>query len=42
MPSKLGLACAWLLTFTAVNLGWAFFCMDLPTAALFFRRLLLG
>lgn len=41
-PSMLGRSCAWLLTFTTVNLGWAFFCMDLPTAALFFRRLLLG
>jgi alginate O-acetyltransferase complex protein AlgI len=27
-------------TFLWVNLGWAFFCMDLPTAAVFFRRLL--
>jgi alginate O-acetyltransferase complex protein AlgI len=25
-----------------VTAGWAFFCMDLPTAALYFRRLLLG
>jgi len=25
-----------------VNLAWAFFCMDIHTAAYFFRRLLLG
>jgi alginate O-acetyltransferase complex protein AlgI len=30
------------LTFAAVNAGWAFFCMDLSTARIFFRRLLLG
>ena len=29
-------------TFVWVNLGWAFFCMDLRTAAGFFHRLLLG
>ncbi len=34
--------CGWALTYAAVNLGWAFFAMDLPTAALFYRRLLLG
>jgi alginate O-acetyltransferase complex protein AlgI len=28
------------LTFALVNLGWVFFCMDLPTGMLFFRRLL--
>jgi alginate O-acetyltransferase complex protein AlgI len=27
-------------TFAWVNVGWAFFCMDLPTAFLFFHRLL--
>jgi len=27
-----------LLTFILVNLGWAFFSMDLPTAIFFFRR----
>src|SRR2546423_1354116 len=32
----------WALTFLLVNLGWAFFCMDLPTALFFFRRLFLG
>jgi len=31
-----------LLTFILVNLGWAFFCMDLPTALFFFRRLFIG
>ena len=30
------------LTFVLVNAGWAFFCMDLPTAMLYFRRLLVG
>lgn len=29
-------------TFIWVNLGWAFFCMDLPTAIAFFHRLLGG
>jgi alginate O-acetyltransferase complex protein AlgI len=33
---------SWLLTFLLVNLGWAFFCMDLPTALFFFRRLFFG
>ncbi|SPE62704.1 Putative poly(Beta-D-mannuronate) O-acetylase (modular protein) [Verrucomicrobia bacterium] len=33
---------AWGLTFVLVNLGWAFFCMDLPTSLFFFRRLFLG
>jgi alginate O-acetyltransferase complex protein AlgI len=33
---------AWLATFVAANLGWAFFCMDLDTAMFFFRRLLRG
>jgi alginate O-acetyltransferase complex protein AlgI len=33
---------SWALTQTAVVLGWAFFAMDLPTALLFFRRLILG
>jgi len=32
----------WALTFVMVNLGWAFFCMDLPTATFFFRRLFGG
>jgi alginate O-acetyltransferase complex protein AlgI len=35
-------AADWALTYVSVNLGWAFFAMDLPTAALFYRRLLLG
>lgn len=33
---------SWLLTYTMVNLGWAFFAMDLETAALFFKKLLVG
>ncbi len=33
---------AWLTTFVAANLGWAFFCMDVHTALFFFKRLLLG
>jgi len=32
----------WALTFTLVNLGWAFFAMDLPTATFYFQRLLGG
>lgn len=32
----------WLLTYVSVNLGWAFFAMDLDTALFFFRRLVLG
>jgi len=32
----------WAITFLMANLGWAFFCMDLPTALFFFRRLFLG
>jgi alginate O-acetyltransferase complex protein AlgI len=31
---------SWAVTFCAVNLGWAFFCMDISTAVFFFRRLL--
>jgi len=30
------------LTFVLVNAGWAFFCMDIPTAMLFYRRLFIG
>jgi alginate O-acetyltransferase complex protein AlgI len=33
---------SWAFTFALVNLGWAFFCMDLPTAVFFFKRLFLG
>jgi alginate O-acetyltransferase complex protein AlgI len=39
LPSRLA---SWLLTFILVNLGWAFFCMDLPTALFFYRRLFIG
>jgi len=42
-PSRLvGNALSWALTFVLVMVGWAFFCMDLPTSAFFFRRLLFG
>jgi alginate O-acetyltransferase complex protein AlgI len=41
LPEPLGDFMAWAVTFGLVNLGWAFFCMDMPTALLFFRRLLL-
>ncbi len=41
-PWMVGKLAAWALTFVLVNLGWAFFCMDLPTALFFFRRLFLG
>lgn len=41
-PRFAGQLASWALTFVLVNLGWAFFCMDLPTALLFFRRLFLG
>jgi len=40
--SRLALGASWLLTFTGVNLAWAFFCMDVKTALFFFHRLLLG
>jgi alginate O-acetyltransferase complex protein AlgI len=32
----------WLATYVGVNLGWAFFAMDMETATLFFKRLVLG
>jgi alginate O-acetyltransferase complex protein AlgI len=38
----IGKAAAWGLTFLTVNLGWAFFCMDIPTAIAFYKRLFLG
>ena len=33
---------SWALTFSLVTLGWAFFCMDIRTALLFFHRLFIG
>lgn len=42
VPSRLGAVVSWAITFTLVILGWAFFCMDLPTSLFFFRRLLFG
>ena len=41
-PTWHGRLTSWALTYVAVNLGWALFAMDLPTAVLFYRRLLLG
>ncbi len=41
-PRWLGRGTAWLLTYVAVNLGWAFFAMNTETALFFFRRLFLG
>jgi alginate O-acetyltransferase complex protein AlgI len=35
-------AFSWGLTFVAVNLAWAFFCMDIRTALFFLRRLFVG
>jgi alginate O-acetyltransferase complex protein AlgI len=40
--SAAGDIAAGILTFLLVNLGWAFFCMDLPTVRLFFLRTFLG
>lgn len=41
-PTMLGRGLGWALTMTVVVLGWAWFTMDLPTALLYFNRLLLG
>jgi D-alanyl-lipoteichoic acid acyltransferase DltB (MBOAT superfamily) len=41
-PTRLRIGLSWALTFVLVNLGWAFFCMDLPTSIFFFRRLIFG
>jgi len=41
-PSLAGKIAAWALTFIMVNLGWAFFCMNLHTAMFFFKRLIFG
>jgi alginate O-acetyltransferase complex protein AlgI len=41
-PTPLDQIAAWGLTFASVNVGWAFFVMDLPTAMLFFKRLFIG
>lgn len=40
--TRAGTAVSWLLTFLAVQVGWAFFVMDLPTSSIFFRRLVCG
>ncbi|HEY2433892.1 MAG TPA: MBOAT family O-acyltransferase [Vicinamibacterales bacterium] len=41
-PTALGRFSSWAATFAAVTCGWAFFAMDLPTAALYFRQLIFG
>jgi len=41
-PSTFGMILAWAITFVSVNFGWAFFCMDLHTAAFFLKRLFIG
>ena len=41
-PSVAGSILAWAITFVTVNLGWAFFCMDLSTATFFLKRLFGG
>ena len=41
-PTAVGNLAAGMLTFSLVTLGWAFFCLDLPTAGLFFKRLFIG
>jgi len=38
-PNRFGIVWRTLLTYISVNLGWAFFCMDISTALLFFRKL---
>ncbi len=41
-PSLIWRVVSWTLTYVSVNLGWAFFAMDLPTAQLFFQHLIRG
>jgi alginate O-acetyltransferase complex protein AlgI len=41
-PTWPGRIAGWGLTYVMVNFGWAFFAMDLSTAVLFFKRLMLG
>jgi alginate O-acetyltransferase complex protein AlgI len=41
-PSRIQIYLNTALTFVLVNLGWAFFCMDLPTAQMFYYRLIVG
>jgi alginate O-acetyltransferase complex protein AlgI len=42
IKSMLGKLAGWGITFATVNVGWAFFCMDLQTSLCFFRKLLFG
>ena len=41
-PSWTSRVVGWFLTYVSVNIGWAFFAMDLETALYFFRRMLIG
>ena len=41
-PTRTAQILGWGTTFVAVNVGWAFFCMDLPTSIFFFHRLFRG
>jgi alginate O-acetyltransferase complex protein AlgI len=41
-PSRTRYFLGWLITYLSVNVGWAFFAMDLETSLFFFRRLLIG
>ncbi len=41
-PTPAGAIVSTVATFVMVNLGWAFFCMDLRTALFFLHRMLLG
>ncbi len=40
--SSLSSFIGWLLTYISVNIGWAFFAMDIKTSTVFFQKLLLG
>lgn len=41
-PTRTAQALGWATTFATVNLGWAFFAMDLHTSLFFFKRLIEG
>jgi alginate O-acetyltransferase complex protein AlgI len=41
-PTNVRVVGSWLLTMIVVCVGWSVFVMDLPTAGVFFRRLLVG
>jgi alginate O-acetyltransferase complex protein AlgI len=42
VPGTFGNVLSWMVTFSAVTLGWAFFCMDINTALFFFKKLAIG